>query len=100
MAAIERAEIAEPFDRQRIAIGFVRPAVTAACQIDKLLGSIGAVLGSLLVGGLFALNWTVSSTFMIAIIPPIISAGAVLIPGSTLARRPGGERRFAVIVVG
>jgi AAHS family 4-hydroxybenzoate transporter-like MFS transporter len=53
------------------------------------IGRIGGVLGPLLVGGLFALNWTVSSIFVIAIIPPIIGAVALLMLGSTAARRAG-----------
>jgi MFS transporter, AAHS family, 4-hydroxybenzoate transporter len=53
------------------------------------IGRIGGVLGPLLVGGLFALNWAVSSIFVIAVIPPIIGAVAVLMLGSTAARRAG-----------
>jgi MFS transporter, AAHS family, 4-hydroxybenzoate transporter len=53
------------------------------------IGRIGGVLGPLLVGGLFALNWAVSSIFVIAVIPPIIGAAAVLMLGGTAARRAG-----------
>jgi MFS transporter, AAHS family, 4-hydroxybenzoate transporter len=53
------------------------------------VGRIGGVLGPLLVGGLFALSWTVSSIFVIAVIPPIIGAVAVLMLGSRTVRRAG-----------
>lgn len=53
------------------------------------IGRIGGVLGPLVVGGLFALQWQVSSIFFVAIVPPIIGALAVLSLGAIAGRRAG-----------
>jgi AAHS family 4-hydroxybenzoate transporter-like MFS transporter len=52
------------------------------------IGRIGGVFGPLLVGGLFALEWQISSIFYVAILPPVIGVVTVLCLGHLAARKP------------